>query len=234
MQMRSALVTRWNGAGVGVVDAVALHEVPEVLEAEPRDLQILVDGFLPDGFQEVTLAGAAGPAQNEVLPARHPLQGPERLLGGLRDAAGGLVPGVEGLVVGEAGLRPASLAAAVVAPLGFLLQQDSQGFGGIPALAAGGGEHLGGGGAQVRQAQPARELLDLALHGLVTAAGAAHRPKPSQARVPACRLGASNAAVGEPGPAARRWFSRLMRSSCSKRCRAAAAASAASTSPAPR
>ena len=157
---------------MGVVDAVALHEVPEVLEAEPGDLQIIVDGLLADGFQEVTLAGAAGPAQNEVLPPRHPLQRPQGLLGGLRDAAAGLVPGVEGLVVGEAGLGPARLAAAVVAPLGFLLQQHSQGFGGVPALAAGGGEHLGGGGAQVRQAQPARELLDLALHGLVTAAGA--------------------------------------------------------------
>jgi hypothetical protein len=69
-------VDAFDGASVGVVDAVAAHEAAEVFEREPHHPQVAVDGGLPERFEEVALAGAAGAAEDEVLPPLDPLQRP--------------------------------------------------------------------------------------------------------------------------------------------------------------
>ena len=56
--------------------------------------------------------------------------------------------------------NPAALAAlaagGVVTTGGFFFEQDTEHFGGVPALRAGGGEHVGGGGAHVGQPHAAQ------------------------------------------------------------------------------
>ncbi len=66
-----------DGAGGGVVDAVFTDEAAEVFEREPGDLQIMIDGLLPERFEEVALPGSAGAAQYDVLPPIDPFEGLE-------------------------------------------------------------------------------------------------------------------------------------------------------------
>ncbi len=110
------------------------------------------------------------------------------LLGGAWDRACRLVPGLEGLAGGKAGASAASADGGDVAAGGFLGEQDPDELGGIPALRPGGRDHLGGGLAQIRQAQPAGQRDRLGSGspaGAVTAAGSGGWDSPLAARLAA-------------------------------------------------
>src|SRR5690606_13477491 len=98
---------------------------------------------------EVGLPGPGRAADGEVLGAADPFQGRQRGLG--RDGDGGVVlaPGGEGLSGREAGGLAAHGLGGLVAAADLLGEQDAQDLGGVPALGSGGGQDLGGGGAQV-------------------------------------------------------------------------------------
>ena len=84
-------------------------------------------------------------------------------------------------------------------PAGQLLgEQRLDHLGGVPALGLGGGQHLGGDPAQVRQAQTAGERLQVVGQGRCSD-GDGHRPSTAQAAVPACRLWSSEALETSPG-----------------------------------
>ena len=65
-----------------------------------------------------------------------------------------LAPGVERLAGGQPGGLAAHAPGGLVAAADLLGEQDPQDLGGVPALGAGGGQDLGGGGAQVGQPHP--------------------------------------------------------------------------------
>ena len=68
-----------------------------------------------------------------------------------------LVPGVEGLPGGERGPGAAGGQRGPVPAGDFLGQQRAEHLGGVPPLGLGGGEHLRGGAAHVRQPHPAQQ-----------------------------------------------------------------------------
>ena len=107
------------------------------------------------------LAGAGRPGDDEVLGPADPFQGGQGVLGGGGD--GGFLgpPGGEGLAGGERGGLAAHPAGGGVAAGDFLGEQDAEHLGGLPPLGAGGGEHVGGGLAQVGQPHPADQRVEL-------------------------------------------------------------------------
>ena len=134
---------------------------PRSSRVNQATLQPGVDGVLAEGFEQERLAGPGRAADDQVLPAVDPFQGAQRRLGRGRDRGRGLVPGVEGLAGREPGRGPAGGQRGAV-PAGDLLgEQGPEDLGGFPALRLGGGEHLGGGAADVRQPQPAQQRLQL-------------------------------------------------------------------------
>ena len=97
------------------------------------------------------------PADDEVLLAVQPFQGPQRLLRRRRDRRRFGFPGVERLPGRERRPGPAGRQGGPV-PAGDLGgEQGAQDLDGFPALRAGGGQHLGGGGPGVRHPQPAEQ-----------------------------------------------------------------------------
>ena len=88
---------------------------------------------------------------------------------------GGLLgpPGGEGLAGGEPGGLAAHPAGGGVAAGDFLGEQDAEHLGGLPPLGAGGGQHVGGGLAQVGQPHPAQQRVELG--GQRRRRGAGHR-----------------------------------------------------------
>src|SRR4051794_3930439 len=183
----------------------------------------MVDREVPERFDKVRFAGAAGPAQAQVLGSAEPFEGPERVLGGSGDRGGGLVPDVEGL----AGRQPRRAAAhpdrGLVAPGRFLDQQQPDDFGRVPALRAGGREDLGRRFAQVGQPQAAGEPVELVWQRRRRRGGERHAPKPSQARVERCNEDASRA--GNAITCADRvwWWARIAASAPSSKRPASAA-----------
>ena len=87
----------------GVVGAVRADQGAEVFEAEPRDSHAGFDDLLAEGFEEESLAGSAGPANDDVLLPADPFQRAQRLLRRRWDRGRGSVPGIEGLPGREAG-----------------------------------------------------------------------------------------------------------------------------------
>src|SRR5206468_5443679 len=90
-----------DGAGDGVVGAVAADQRAELVDGEPGHRPAGVDGQLAQRLAEVRLPRPAGPADAQVLAPVDPLQGAQGLLGWAWDGAAGLVPGLEGLAGGE-------------------------------------------------------------------------------------------------------------------------------------
>ena len=52
------------------------HEAVEALKRAPSGALVTVDGSLPEGLEEVALAGAVGAAQHKVLAPLGPIQRP--------------------------------------------------------------------------------------------------------------------------------------------------------------
>ena len=153
----------------------------------------MADGGVAEGFEEVGLAGAGGAADDEVLVAVDPLEGGQRPLCRRRDRADTVSSQVSKVLpVGN----PAAVASGVdrggLSSGELFGEQGADGFGGFPALRLGGGQHVGGVAAHVRQAELAEQLDDL-VGGCDGAGGHDGAPKPSQARVPACSEWASSA-----------------------------------------
>ena len=66
-----------DGFGDGVVGAVAANERGQGFQGVPGDGLALIDREMPERFDQVRLAGAAGPAQTQVLRSAEPFQRPE-------------------------------------------------------------------------------------------------------------------------------------------------------------
>ena len=125
-------------------------------------LQPVLDGLLAQGLEQERLAGPGRPADHQVLPPADPFQGAQRLLGGGRDRGRPRrCPGVEGLPGGERRRGPAGGQRGAFPAGGLLGQQRPQHLGRFPALRLGGGDHLGGVAADVRQPQPAQQRLQV-------------------------------------------------------------------------
>ena len=77
------------------------------------------------------------------------------------------------LPAGKPGGLAAHPAGGGVAAGDFLGEQDAEDLGGVPALGAGGGQHVGGGLAQVGQPHPAQQRVQLG--GERRGGGAGHR-----------------------------------------------------------
>src|SRR5690606_851989 len=158
------------------------------------------DAGLAERLEEVRLAGAGRPADDEVLVPVDPLQRAQRPLRGRRDRGQALVPHVESL----AGREPGSLAPGPDRgrlPAGELLgEQGAHGLGRFPTLSLGGRQQVGGGVAHVRQAERAQQVDDLVDRCR------AHRSPPSwcQAPVPGWREWTSSALRRWPGGLAAR------------------------------
>jgi hypothetical protein len=129
------------------------------------------DGVLAKGFEEEGLAGPGRPADDQVLVAADPFQGAQRRLGRGRDGGDGLVPGVEGLAGGEGGGGAPGGQGGAVPPGDLLSQQGFEDFGGVSPLGFGGGQHLGGDPAHVRQSHPPQQPFQLGLQGRGSRAG---------------------------------------------------------------
>ena len=144
------------------------------------------------------LAGAGRPGDGEVLCPADPFQGGQGVLGGLGD--GGLLgpPGGERFPGGERGGLAAHPPGGGVAAGDFLGEQDAQDLGGVPALGAGGGEHVGGGVAQVGQAHPAQERVELG-RGAAALRGRSPGGSVPRGRSPACRSRGSPSPARAPG-----------------------------------
>ena len=140
----------------GGVDLGSADGEGEALEGEPADPHAGVDDGVGEGFDEVALAGARRSGDGQVLGPADPFEGAQGGLGGCGDGGVLGAPGVEGLAGGEAGGVAALAAGGGVAAGGIFFEQDPQDLGVIPALGPGGGEHLGGGGADVGQAHAAQ------------------------------------------------------------------------------
>src|SRR6266516_1223744 len=175
-----------------------------------------------------------------------PLQGAQGGLGGGRDRAGALVPGGEGLAGGEPGAGASGRPGGALPPGGLGGEQGAEHLSRFPALRPGGGEHLGGGVADVGQAEAAQQGVQLACKGWRGRhAGCwrrgrgrrghrrVHCPNPCQAAVPVCRLAVSPAWRTPPGAALARWARMLARSPSPNRAWTAACPSAQPTGPAP-
>ena len=200
----------------------------ERFQGVPGDGLALVDREMPERFDQVRLAGAAGPAEAQVLGSAEPFQGPERVLGGGRDRGGVLVPDVEGL----AGRQPGGAAAhpdrGRVAPGRFLDQQHANDFGRVPALRASGREDLRCGLAQVGQPEAAGEAFELVGQRRRRGRGERHAPKPSQARVERCSEDASRAGNAITCADCEWWWARIAASAPSSKRPASAATRSAS------
>jgi hypothetical protein len=98
---------------------VAGNEAAELLDGEPGDGEVRVDGGVAEGFAEVALAGAGWAGDDEVLVAGDPFQRRECSLGGGRDREPGGVEAVEGFAGGERGFAAADLDGGCVSAGGF-------------------------------------------------------------------------------------------------------------------
>jgi hypothetical protein len=144
---------------------LASDERAEGFEAEPADVAAVVDGGLAERFEEVGLAGARRSADDEVLVAVDPLEGPQRALRGCGDRRHGVVPRVERLAGREGGGFAARADRGALPAGEFLGEQCPHRLGRIPALRLGGGQQFGGVSAHVGQAQLAQQLDDLVGRG---------------------------------------------------------------------
>ena len=108
------------------------------------------------------------------MPA-DPFQGAQRVLGGGRDRGQVLVPGVERLPGGEGGPGAAGGQRGAVPAGDFLGQQRAEHLGRVPPLRFGGGQHLGGDAAHVRQPHPAQQLLQPGVQRRRGRGGGGHR-----------------------------------------------------------
>ena len=113
-----------------------------------------LDDGLAEGFEEERLPGPGWPADDEVLAAVDPFQGPQRLLGGCRDRRRRRVPGGEGFAGGEPGGFAAGGEHGSV-PAGDLFdEQRFDDLGGVPALRFRGGQKFRGRTADIGQPHP--------------------------------------------------------------------------------
>ena len=128
-----------------------------------------------EGLEHEGLPGAGGPADDEVLAAGDPFQGPERGLGGGRDRGQSLVPGVERLPGRERCPRPAGRQRRAVAAGDFLSQQGPQDLGGVPPLGLGRGDDLGRDPAHVGQPHAAQQLFKAGVERRRGRGGGGHR-----------------------------------------------------------
>ncbi len=143
----------------------ARTRTPRCSEGEPGDPASGLDHGLAEGFEEERLPGPGGAADDQVLPAVDPFQGPQRLLGGGGDGGGGRVPGVEGFAGGEPG-RFAAGGEHRPAPAGDLF--DEQGFDHldrVPALRFRGRDQFRRQRAGIRHLQLPHQLLHLDRQG---------------------------------------------------------------------
>ena len=153
---------RADRAGDRVVGAVAVDQDAQPFQGEPGDLPAGFDRELAERFEEEGLAGARGAADDQVLAAADPLQGPQRRLGRGRDRRAGRLPGGERLAAREAGDGPPGGQGRPLAAGDLLGEQRPEHLGRLPALGPGGGEHLGGGAAERGQPQPAQQGVQVA------------------------------------------------------------------------
>jgi hypothetical protein len=156
-QVRSQDAT--DGLGDRVVGPVAADQRAELFQGEPGDVLSGFDGGLAEALKQEGLAGAGGPADDQVLVPADPFQGAQCLLGGGRDGGQALVPGVEGLPGGEGGAGAAGGQRGAVPAGDFLGQQGAEHLGGVPALRFGDSEHVGCDAAHVRQPHPPQQLF---------------------------------------------------------------------------
>ena len=124
------------------------------------------------------LPGAGRAADDEVLVAADPFQGPQRGLGGGRDRGQPLVPGVERLPGREGGPGAAGGQRGAVAAGDLLGEQRPQDLGGVPPLGFGRGDDLGRDAAHVRQPHPAQQLLQAVVERRRGRDGGGHRVSP--------------------------------------------------------
>ena len=152
----------------------------EGLEGVPGHAQVLLDRGVGQGLDQVRLACPGRAGDHEVLGAADPFQGGQGVLGGLGDGGFLRPPGGEGLPGGEPGGLAAHPPGGGVAAGDFLGEQDAEHLGGLPPLGAGGGEHVGGGFAQVGQPHPADQRVQLGRQR--RGGGAGHRVAPGRGR----------------------------------------------------
>src|SRR5207244_609511 len=105
---------------------------PRVLDGEPCDRQSTIDSGLAEGLTEVGLSGTRRTADRKILPAVHPLQRPQRLLGRPWDGAGVLVPGVERLPGWERRPLAAAAQSRGVTAGGLLREEDPHDLSRVP------------------------------------------------------------------------------------------------------
>ena len=131
----------------------------------------------PDKQKGAVLTMAGRACDDQVLRPSDPFQGGQGVLGGGGDGGFPGPPGGEGLPGGERGGLAAHPAGGGVTAGDFLGKQDAEHLGGFPPLGAGGGEHVGCGLAQVGQAHPAHERVELGRERRCRRAG--HRDCPA-------------------------------------------------------
>ena len=151
-----------DGFAEGIIGPVSADEHPDLLEGEPGHRHAGFDDLLPERFEEERFSGAGGPADHQVLAPLYPFQGLQRLLGGQRDRRGVGVPHVEGFPGRESGCFAAGGQHGACSSGCFFGQQCFDDLGGIPALSACGGQHVGGDRPCVRQPQRTHQRFDVA------------------------------------------------------------------------
>ena len=156
---------RADRAGDRVVGAVTMDQDAQPLEREPGHLQAGFDRELAERFEEEGLPGPRGAADDQVLAASDPLEGPERGLGRGRDRRVRHLPGGERLATREAGRRPPRRQGRPFAAGDLGGEQRPQQLGRLPALGPGGREHLGGGAPERWQAQAAQQGVQVVGQG---------------------------------------------------------------------
>jgi hypothetical protein len=121
---------------------VAAHQGAQILDAEPGDAHLHVDGTVAERFEEMGLACPARPGHDQILPAADPFERAQRALGWRRDGRTRLDPGVKGLARGEMRSSSAHFDGGAVPTLGLGDEERTQDVGGVPALGPGGEHHL--------------------------------------------------------------------------------------------
>ena len=143
-------------------------------------LQPVLDGLLAEGLEQERLPGPGRAADDQVLPAVHPFQGAQRLLGRGRDRGQRRDPRRRRSCRWGTRPRPGGWPARSVPGRRPPRRAGPEDLDRFPALRLRGGDHLGGVPADVGQPQPPQQLP---------------RPRPAAAARPAPRAGGAGASA---------------------------------------